>query len=263
MMHTFRILAFVPVALVVSACSAGGEASDSAAPGDLRGRTFVSTDVTGTPIPGGGPLVVEFPEDGRIAATAGCNRFSGAADLADGTVKTENLASTMMACSPDRDGSDAWLSSLFGAGPRWSLDGTTLTLTTDDTTVALEDEKVVDPDRPVTGTEWVVTSLRTADAVVSSVALDDAAPTLRIDEDGTVTGSTGCNEFGGSAEVGDGMILFEPLTMTRAACRDPEVTGIETHILEVLAGEATYRVDGSSLSLTASNGTDGLDLTAR
>ncbi|MEU5843362.1 META domain-containing protein [Rhodococcus sp. NPDC047139] len=263
MMRILRMSALLLPAVAAAACSAGTESSDPASPDDLIGRTFVSTGVTGTPIPGDGPMIVGFPENGRITATAGCNRFTGAVDLADGTVRTQDLASTMMACSPDREGADEWLGSLLGAGPRWSLDGDEFTLTTDDSTVTFEDEKVADPDLPITGTEWGVTALRTEDAVVSSVALKNAAPTLRISEDGTVAGRTGCNDFSGSAEVGDDVILFEPLTMTRAACSDPEATGIETHILEVLTGETTYRVDGSSMSLTAPNGVDGLDFTAR
>ncbi|WP_455901970.1 META domain-containing protein [Rhodococcus gordoniae] len=262
MFRTFRVCALVCLAAVAAACSTEPDPAGNSAD-DLTGRTFVSTNVTGTRIPGDGPLVVAFPEDGHISATAGCNRFVGGVDLSDGTVKTSDLASTMMACPPERESADAWLTALFGAEPRWSLDGNSVTLTGDDITVSLEDEKVVDPDRPIAGTEWVVTSLRTADAVTTSTALENAAPTLVFSEDGTVTGNTGCNEFGGTAEVGDDVVLFEPLTMTRAACADPEVTTIETHILEVLAGETTYSIEGSSMTLTAPNGTDGLEFTAR
>lgn len=263
MIRTFRVLALVSLAAVAAACSTDSDSADGNSAEDLTGRTFVSTSVSGTQIPGAGPMVVEFPEDGRISATAGCNRFVGGVDLSEGRVKAPDLASTMMARLPEREGADAWLTTLFDAEPRWSLDGNTFTLTGDDITVSLQDEKVVDPDLPITGTEWVVTSLRTADAVVRSVALENAAPTLTLSDDGTLTGNTGCNEFGGSAEVGDNVILFEPLTMTRAACADPELADIETHVLNVLAGETTYIVQGSSMTLTAANGTDGLEFTAR
>ena len=262
MFRTFRVGALVCLTTVAAACSTDSDSAGNSAD-DLIGRTFVSTNVTGTQIPGGGPMVVGFPEDGRVAATAGCNRFVGGVDLSGGTVKASNPASTMMACPPEREGADAWLTALFGEEPRWSLDGNSFTLTGDDITVSLEDEKVVDPDRPLAGTEWVVTSLRTADAVITSVALESAAPTLMLSEDGTVTGNTGCNEFGGTAEIGDDVVLFEPFTMTRAACADPEATDIETHILDVLAGETTYSIEGSSMTLTGANGTDGLEFTAR
>ncbi len=164
MIRTFRVLTVVSLAAMAAACTTESDSTDGNSAEDLTGRTFVSTSVTGTQIPGDGPMVVEFPEDGRISATAGCNRFVGGVDLADGRVKASDLASTMMACLPEREGADAWLTTLFDAEPRWSLDGNTFTLTGDDITVSLEDEKVADPALPITGTEWVVTSLRTADA---------------------------------------------------------------------------------------------------
>ncbi len=264
MTRALRVLVLMSLTVAAAACGTdSAETNEPASPDDLIGRTFVSTDVTGTPIPGDGPLTVEFPEPGRIAATAGCNRFVGSVDLADGSIAAPALASTMMACPPPRDGADQWLSTLFDAQPQWTLDGDVLVLTGAGTTVTLGDKKVVDPDRPVTGTEWTVTTLRTPDAVTSSLTLETAAPTLILADDGTVSGSTGCNRFSGPAEVGDGTITFGALATTLAACIDPETTEIERHILGVLAGETTYVVDGPTMTLTAEDGTNGLGLTAR
>ncbi|MCK0091007.1 META domain-containing protein [Rhodococcus sp. F64268] len=264
MTRILGLLALCSVAVAVSACSTGAsDPSGSGSADDLTGRTFISTEVNGSPIPGGGPLVVEFPEPGRLAATAGCNRFAGAVDLADSTLRSPDLASTMMACPPPRDGADGWLSSLVAESPQWSLDGDALTLTGDGTTVFLTDKKVVDPDRPISGTEWFVTTVRTSDAVMSSAALDETAPELVVTEDGQVSGSTGCNRFTGTAEVSDGTIVFGPLATTRAACTDPELTEIENHVLAVLSGETTYVIDGAEMTLTASNGVDGLGYRAR
>jgi heat shock protein HslJ len=264
MTRILGVLALFSVAVAVSACSTdASEVSGSGSADDLHGRTFISTEVTGQAIPGGGPLIVEFPEPGHIAATAGCNRFAGSVDLADGALSAPTLAGTMMACPPPLDGADGWLSSLFSGSPEWSLDGDDLTLTGGETTVFLTDKKVVDPDRPITGTEWALTTVRTADAVMSSAALENAAPTLVLAEDGQVSGSTGCNRFTGTAQVGDGTLAFGPLATTRAACIDPELTEIENHVLAVLSGETTYVVDGTEMTLTASNGVDGLGYTAR
>ncbi|TCN57016.1 heat shock protein HslJ [Rhodococcus sp. SMB37] len=264
MTRILGVLALCSVAVAVSACSAtSSDPSGSGSADDLTGRTFVSTEVTGDAIPGGGPLVVEFPEPGRLAATAGCNRFAGGIELADGTLSAPNLASTMMACPPPADGADGWLSTLLSGSPQWSLDGDVLTLTGSATTVSLTDKKVADPDRSLTGTEWVVTTMRTADAVMSSAALENADVTLTVTEDGQVSGSTGCNRFTGTAQVGDGTLVFGPLATTRVACADPALAQIENHVLAVLSGETTYTVDGSEMTLTASNGVDGLGYRAR
>ncbi|GAC49921.1 hypothetical protein GOACH_18_00450 [Gordonia aichiensis NBRC 108223] len=101
------------------------------------GKNYSSTSVTGTQIPGGGPLQVAFPEAGRISATAGCNRHNGAATFVEDTFTTEKLATTMMACPPPRDGADTWLSDFLSGSVTWKLSGETLTLTHSSTTVVL------------------------------------------------------------------------------------------------------------------------------
>lgn len=257
------ILTASAVALLTVACGSGAESNDTESSDEPTGRTFVSTTIEGTPIPGGGPLVLDFEQEGRLAATAGCNRFSGTVDLSDGVLRAPDTASTLMACEPSREGADEWLRELLDAEPGWVLVGDELVLTDDDMTVTLLDEKIVDPDRPLVGTEWTVTALRTPDAVVTSVALEESAPTLVVEDDGTLSGTTGCNDFTGRAEVGaDVILMLQPLTVSAAACIDPERSDIERHILDVFTGEVTYSIDGSSMTITAPGGSDGLELTA-
>lgn len=132
--HRIRI-GWLGAAVVLAAVGCAGPAgADDPSP---AGRTFVSVDVTGEQIPGGGPLTVGF-DDGRISTYAGCNRGSGPVDLAGGVVVTR-LAMTLMACPPPADGADGWVAALFEARPRWTLAGDTLTLATDSTTVTLRD----------------------------------------------------------------------------------------------------------------------------
>lgn len=253
-----RVIPLVPFAVAVllfMGCSDNAAADAE----DLNGRTFVSVEVEGDQIPGGGPLTVGF--DGKqISTFAGCNHGSGTADLADGRITTQ-LAMTMMACAPPVGDSDAWVSKLFDAKPTWSLSGDALTLRTDAATVTLRDKKVVDPDRPLTGTTWQVTSLVSAQAVTTSVALEQSKPTLIIGDDGAVTGSTGCNRITGHATVSGSpaVIEFGPLATTRMACA-PEVGEVEQAVLRVLKGTVQTAVDADELKLS---GTDGNGLVLR
>ena len=64
----------------------------------LVGKTFTSTSVDGAAIPGGGPLMLTFPEPGRVSLTAGCNRHIGPVTVDKTTLTIGELASTMMAC---------------------------------------------------------------------------------------------------------------------------------------------------------------------
>lgn len=240
--------------LVIAGCSSAGNA-DSPTP---EGRTFISVKVDGEQIPSGGPLEVGFA-DRRIITYAGCNRGSGGVDLADGRVVTR-LATTMMACPPPLDGADAWMTKLFEAQPTWSLEGDTLTLTTDAATVTLRDKKVVNPDRQLTGTNWVVTSLVSSQAVMTSVALEQARPSLTIAADGAVTGSTGCNQLHGRATLSEGSIDFGPLATTERACPG-ELAEIEQSVLRVLDGRVQATIDADDLRLNRDG--DGLNLRAQ
>ncbi|TQF73273.1 META domain-containing protein [Rhodococcus spelaei] len=260
-----RILrAAVPALLAVAALTACSNGQTPASPppqDDLLNRTFVSTTVSGTPIPGGGPLTVEFVEPDRISATAGCNRASGTVDLRDGKLTTGTLATTMMACIGDKGEADAWMTSLLEASPAWSLTDDTLTLRSDSTTVTLLDKKVAQPDRPLVGTTWVVDTTIDPNAITTSAALEQSTPTLTIAPDGNVTGSTGCNRFTGTAQVSGDTVTFGPLATTRMACMG-EVADVERAVLTVLDGQTTATVDADRLRLMRADG-HGLGLHAQ
>ncbi|WP_458315618.1 META domain-containing protein [Mycolicibacterium brisbanense] len=235
-------------ALVLAGCSSTAGADSAASP---EGRTFVSVAVDGEQIPGGGPLTVGFDGD-RISTFAGCNHGSGTAELADGRIVTQ-LASTMMACPPPLGDADAWVSKFFQAGPSWSLADDTLTLQSPTATVTLKDRKVVDPDRPLTGTTWQVQSVVSPDAVSTSAALERSRPTLTIATDGAVTGSTGCNRFTGHAQINGSTIEFGPLATTEMACVG-EIGDVEHAVLRVLSNTVRSAIDADQLRLTRDDG---------
>lgn len=197
-----------------------------------------------------------------VSTFAGCNHGSGTADLSDGRITTQ-LAMTMMACPPPVGDSDAWVSKFFEARPTWTHSGDDLTLQTDAAKVTLRDKKVVDPDRSLTGTTWRVVSLVSAQAVSTSVALEQSKPTLTIAADGAVSGSTGCNQITGHATVSGSpaVIEFGPLGVTRKAC-PPDVDEVEQAVLRVLKGTVQTAIDADELRLTGADG-NGLILRAQ
>ncbi|WP_026256193.1 META domain-containing protein [Mycobacterium sp. 155] len=242
--------AALTAALALAGCSGTVDADNPITP---EGRTFVSISVDGEQIPGGGPLTVNFDEN-RISTFAGCNHGSGTADLSGGRVVTQ-LASTMMACPPPLGDADAWVSKFFQASPSWSLTGDTLTLKTTTATVTMKDKKVVDPDRPLTGTVWLVQSLVSPQAISTSIALERARPTLTINADGAVTGWTGCNHVTGHADLANapGDIAFGPLTGQGNPC-PAEVGEIQQAVLNVLGGHVRSSINADELRLTRDDG---------
>lgn len=141
------VLATGALAFCAGACGNSSTATNSgdatrtvvntAATSPLVGKTFTSTSVDGAAIPGGGPLVLTFPESGRVSLTAGCNQHIGPVSVEKATLTVGPLASTKMACPPPRDGADAWLAEFTDKPLAWSLRDRELTLRDGPRTVVL------------------------------------------------------------------------------------------------------------------------------
>lgn len=237
-------VALLATASALTACGSSevGAAHD---PATLIGKTYLSTAVSGTPIPGDGPLEVTFPQAGRIAATAGCNRHMGEVTFTGDTMAPQQLAATMMACPGPRADADQWLSNFLNGPLTWSTSGTTLTLNRGDQTVELTERA----NTALIGTEWIVQSIVHSQGIESSRVIEEITPTLTITDGGKVSGFTGCNQFTGEATMNGDKIEFRGIVSTQKAC-DEDVSRVEKNVLDTLRGTATYQVEGDQLTLT-------------
>lgn len=128
--------------LIVTSSVVTGCGSDGFATANPSGKTYVATELTIngvlTPTAEASSIALTFTEDG-ISVMAGCNTMFGAASLADGvlTVPAGNLGSTMMACAEMLMAQDQALITFFTSNPGYTLDGSTLTLTSPTTTIVM------------------------------------------------------------------------------------------------------------------------------
>ena len=150
----------------------------------------------------------------------------------------------------------AGIALLAACGSNGSDDGTTAV--PEDGSGTSESETTAEP-ASIVSTKWILKEVATADVSLQS-ADDGPSAWLQINDAGEVTGSTGCNGFGGSAEVGEGVVTFEPLLATKKGCSG-ELGEIDTAMLTVLRGEVTAEVSGDSLTMTNADG-DALTLSA-
>ncbi|MGH3489606.1 MAG: META domain-containing protein [Actinopolymorphaceae bacterium] len=238
--------------------------SGSGADDRLPGRTYLSTDVTDEGAPrqlvDGTRISLGFTDDGRVLAQAGCNSMSGQATIDDGRIDVDGgLATTEMGCDPARHDQDEWLAKVLASGPEWRLDGHQLTLTSGDTKLVLLDRKVAQPDRPLEGTRWKLTSIIDGEAA-SSVPKLEKTPYVEFADNGEVKGFDGCNGVGGTAKVEGSTIEFGSLMGTLIAC--PGDAGeVETTVLDVLKGKVRFAIDADQLRLKHPDG-KGLVFTA-
>lgn len=247
----YRIAALVTLLVVTSGCG-GGAAGQG---GDLRGKVFVSTSVTeqGKPraMVEGTSVELNFTDDGRLIARAGCNMIQGPVSLDGGKLEAADLSSTAMGCpNPDLHTQDEWLTKLLAATPAWRLDGSNLVITGSNAEIVLSAEA---PEK-LEG-EWKLDSLVSGDAVSS---VPGGVPATLKFENGKVDVFAGCNTGSASYQVDGQTITFDSLVHTDKACGPDEMT-VEKAVLAALTGQVTYKIERKNLSLTTTNG-DGVVL---
>lgn len=237
------------IVFIAAACTAGPGAGPSES---VVGRQFLSTGVTVNgaerPLVEGTRIRLSFTDRG-ISASAGCNSIGGTYTITAGQLLVADLVMTEMGCDAPRHEQDAWLAAFLGARPTLRLSGNELTLEADGTVVRLLDREVAEPDLPLVGTVWTLVTI--IDGEVASSVPVMPAPTLAFGDDGQLTLHTGCNSGFGTYVAEGTTLRLSAIGTTKMACpgaRDET----ERAVLAVLnAGTVTFRIDASTLRLTA------------
>ena len=82
----------------------------------LVGSEWELRDLGGAPVLEDHRPTLSFVDPGRISGTGSCNRFGGATELGEGTIKVGPLQTTRMACTPGIDAQErAYLAALQNA----------------------------------------------------------------------------------------------------------------------------------------------------
>jgi heat shock protein HslJ len=102
--RTKSVVELVLSAMLLLACSSShnptaNSAKSTSTPGSLTGTEWVLEDLAGTPPLASVKATLAFPESGRAAGNASCNRFTGPVEVTGDTIKFGALASTRMACA--------------------------------------------------------------------------------------------------------------------------------------------------------------------
>ena len=239
----------------VAACGSGDDDESAEPASDPRGKTFLSTEVTGHDLVAGTRITLQLDAGGGISVQAGCNTLGGTASLDGGVLSVSDLSMTEIGCDPDRHAQDDWIADFLTSSPAYEYAVDTLTLTGEAATIVLLDREVADPDRPLEGTRWVVDTVVTGDAASNFPGMENA---YLVFENGAVSGSTGCNSLSGPAAVDGDTIRFGAIVTTRMFCEDTH--DLESHILDVLTGAVRYTIDADRLTLDSLEREMGLGL---
>lgn len=79
--------------------------------------------------------------------------------------------------------------------------------------------------------------------------------TINFEEGGQVSGTSGCNQYGGAYSVDGGQISFPEIAMTEMDCLEDGIMQLELTFIDALSAGGTFDNQGDSLTIDAANGT--------
>lgn len=190
--------------------------------------------------------------EGFVAGTTGCNRYRAQVALEGAAITVGPIAMTMMACDPPRMALErAFMAALEEASAR-ALAGAMLEIVDREGRVCLRFRAV--PVARLAGTRWVAVMINNGRGAVTSV-VEGVDVTAAFGEDGRVTGSGGCNTYGGPYTVDGESLAVGPLAATMRACLEPEgVAEQEAAYFGALGRVASWSVREDRLRLRSADG---------
>lgn len=104
----------------------------------------------------------------------------------------------------------------------------------------------------LTGIDWRLVSLGPTGAETDVIA--GTTVTLKLAEDERVSGSTGCNNYGGSYQIRGENISFGRIVSTRRACLDQNANEQEHRFLSTLETANRFRLSSNRLTIISDRG---------
>jgi heat shock protein HslJ len=240
-----RTLLVAAVALVLVAGCGDDEQQAAQGPAALEGTPWVLT----------GGLDVDGWEDvapsatfaqGTVSGSSGCNRYSASYTMAGDKLALGEPLGTRMACEPAVTAVEDAFRAALQRVSRWRV--------TDEELVLLDGVEELLRFRAASPIgDWTVTSFLQRDAVTGPLAGTEITATF--DDDGMVSGSTGCNRYTAAFTLEAGALTIAPPVATRTKCVQPGLMEQEQLYLEALPLTASYSVEGSMLTLLTKAGT--------
>jgi heat shock protein HslJ len=191
-------------------------------------------------------------EAGKVSGNDGCNNYFGEYVL-DGAKLTfkQPMGTTMMACpDPVMNQASTFMQALQ-ATATFSISGDTLTLKNEAGQALLVFSAA---SQELGGTSWDAVSVNNGKQAMVSLLIGSAID-AEFGEDGTISGSAGCNRYNGPFETEGKQITIGPLASTMMACIEPEgVAEQEAAYLAALENATVYELRGTNLTLRDGEG---------
>ena len=237
--------------LVIGAAGIGACADENPPHGQLGGTAWEMTHVAeGAELSGAAPIhiiTLSFSND-RASGFDGCNDYFFEYEATDVAIDFDEPSITGRSCPPADPPSqgDAFLAALEQVA-QYSVGRSELTLSDSGSRVLIKLRPA--SELPLAPVSWRLESYRRGDSGMES-PLDGAPVTLAFTLDGTFTGHTGCNRYGGVYEIQDGRLRLRNITSDARVCEDPpEAMRQEADFLALLGDVDTFHTTLTTLEL--------------
>jgi heat shock protein HslJ len=246
-----RLLSLAGLLAIATVGGCGSDDGDGAAgdPSSIEGVPWVL--VEGIDVEGWEEVAPSIMfEGGRVAGWTGCNRFTGSYSIDGDELELGQLALTQMTCGPPGDAVErAYLAALQQVAG-WRSEDDELTL------LDADDEEVLRYRAATPVGSWQATAFLTGNAVSSPISGTRITATFA--EDGSLSGSAGCNTYTATYTytTDQGGIEITQPAATKKTCAEPAgIMEQEADYLAALPQAVGYRISGRSLELLTAEGT--------
>jgi heat shock protein HslJ len=197
---------------------------------------------------------ISFATDGTFSARADCNQLSGTYRLFGRRLTLQPGPMTLAACPPGSKADD-FVQQLNAVASQAGTDtALVLNLRLDSGAMVFEAQ----PTLTVNGTSWDVQSYNNGRGAVTTL-IPGTSMIVHFAEDGTISGSSGCNSYAGTYTVDGNSISISELATTRLACAD-DVMQQEQEFLAAMQASTTYALVPDRMSMRDDGGALQVDL---
>ncbi|NVO66666.1 META domain-containing protein [Methanofollis tationis] len=207
-------------------------------------------------------VTLAFTDNTTLSGSAGCNHYSARYTETGTAIAIGPAVSTLMYCeTPGVMEQETAYLKLLGTAASFAVEGDTLTLSDINRTVILVFEKATPSGpAPLIGTTWTLESLYSGDTVSSVVA--GSMITAIFGEDGSLTGSAGCNRYFATCTLSGASLSIGQIGSTKMHCTAEGIMEQETTYLNLLGDVKRYAIEGDRLDLLDESGVRALTFRA-
>ncbi len=213
-----------------------------------------SVDGTLTPVPDG-VVVTLLLEDGQAGGSGGCNSYFASYTIDGDAVTFSDIGSTMMFCEGAASEVEAAYFANLASVATWANTGGSLMLADADGNPILNYVPAAEgPTRRRSRASPGCSPSQAVDGELAALPAGDPPIVVSLlMEDGSASGSAGCNNYFGDYTLDGSNLVFGPIGATMMFCEGP-AGEVETAYLANLATVASWASDGATLSLADASG---------